>query len=145
MANVQVTNSASASNPDYKVKVTLSGDEAIQHVNIDSFSAGDALNSTSTAQEASRIVKASAGKVYVVSGYNNSATDQFIQLFNSATLPANGVVPVLVIMAPANSTFGYSGGAKGRSFSTGIVICNSSTAVTKTIGSANCLFDVQYE
>ena len=101
-------------------------------------------NSTSTAQEASRIAKASAGTLFVVSGYNNSSSDQFILLFDSATLPANGVVPKIVIMASALSTFGYKAPDAGRAFANGIVICNSSTAVTKTIGSANCLFDIQY-
>jgi hypothetical protein len=101
-------------------------------------------NSTSTAQEASRVVKASAGTLFVVSGFNNHTSDQYIQLFDSASLPANGVVPKIVIRAFAREPFGYRAPEAGRAFSTGIVICNSTTGPTKTIGSANCLFDIQY-
>jgi len=101
-------------------------------------------NSTSSAQEASRVVKASAGTLFVVSGFNNHTADQYIQIFDAAALPANGVVPAIVIRAFTGEPFGYSAPAGGRAFTTGIVICNSTTGPTKTIGSANCLFDVQY-
>jgi len=101
-------------------------------------------NSTSTAQEASRVVKASAGTLFVVSGFNNHTSDQYIQLFDSASLPANGVVPAIVIRCYAGEPFGYRAPEAGRAFSTGIVICNSTTGPTKTIGSANCIFDIQY-
>lgn len=101
-------------------------------------------NSTSTALEASRIIKATAGTLFVVSGFNNSASDQFIQLFDSATVPLNTAVPKIVIRAIAGEPFGYRAPDAGRAFTTGIVICNSSTGPTKTLGSADCLFDVQY-
>jgi hypothetical protein len=106
-------------------------------------SGGDLTNSTSTALEASRVVKATAGKVFVISGY--SSADQYILVFDSASLPAEGTVPTLVIEATAGSTFGYTApNLYGRTFSTGIVICNSSTAATKTIGGSTCLFDINY-
>jgi hypothetical protein len=101
-------------------------------------------NATSTALEASRIAKASAGTLFTISGFNTLSTDQFIQVFDSSTLPANGVVPAIVFIAFGNSNFGYTGGIRGRAFTSGIVVCNSTTAATKTIGAANCLFDIQY-
>lgn len=102
-------------------------------------------NSTSTALEASRIVKASAGTLFVISGFNNKASDQYIQVFDSTSIPANGTVPKITIYAAAGMPFGYTAPVgSGRSFSTGIVVCNSSTGNTKTLGSADCLFDVQY-
>lgn len=101
-------------------------------------------NATSTAYEASRVVKASAGVLYGLTGYNSKASAQFILLFDSATVPADTAVPKVVISVPATSNFSIDFGPYGRSFSTGIAISNSSTGPTKTIGSADCWFDVQY-
>jgi hypothetical protein len=103
-------------------------------------------NATSTAYEASNVVKASAGVLFSCTGYNSGAAPQFIQFHNATSLPSEGAVPVLIFRAGATANFSLDFGGKfGRYFSTGIVICNSSTGPTKTIGSANCWFDVQYK
>ena len=96
----------------------------------------------STAYEASRVVKASAGTLLSLTGYN-SGPAQFIQLYNSTTLPANGVAPSLVVAVPATSTFAFEW-RNGIPLSTGIVVGNSSTAPTKTIGSADCYFTATF-
>ena len=98
----------------------------------------------SVAYEASAIVKASAGTIFSVTGYNSKTSAQFIQLHDSATLPANTAIPKIVFTVPASSNFFYDFGEIGRQCSAGIVVCNSSTGPTKTIGSADCFFNVQY-
>ncbi len=103
-------------------------------------------NATSSAYEASRIIKGSAGVLFAITGYNSSALDQFIQLHDSNSTPADTAVPVVTFLVRAGRNFSLSFGGKfGRFFSTGIVICNSSTGPTKTIGSADCWFDAQYK
>jgi Na+-transporting NADH:ubiquinone oxidoreductase subunit NqrA len=104
--------------------------------------------SATTAVAASLVVTPSTTtnqhlRCFDITGYNNSATDQFVQVHDTAALPADGAVPIATVLAPAGFQFGLSWAA-GRLFANGIVVCNSSTAVTKTIGSANCLFDITY-
>jgi hypothetical protein len=75
--------------------------------------------------------------------YNSKASSQYIQLHDAAALPADTTVPAMVWAIPAKSTLTVSFGEVGRPCLTGIVICNSSTDATKTLGSADCLIDVQ--
>jgi len=102
-------------------------------------------NASTTAYAASLIVKASAGVLYIVTGFNSRSSGQFIQIFDSATLPADTSVPKVIFYVESNSNFSFDLGVYGRAFSSGIVICNSSTGPTKKIGAADCWFDVQYK
>jgi hypothetical protein len=91
----------------------------------------------SSAYEASHILKSTTGTVISIVGYNSKGSAQFIQLHDSATLPADTAVPVYTFTVAATSNFSIDVPITGIPFTNGIVICNSSTGPTKTIGSAD--------
>jgi hypothetical protein len=101
-------------------------------------------NSTSNVLEASHVVAAGESRLVGVSGFNSKASAQFIQVHDKEAVPADGAVPVIVVTVPASSNFSIDFGSWSRWFYRGIVVCNSSTAATKTIGSADCFFDCQF-
>lgn len=101
-------------------------------------------NATPVAYVASLVIKSTPGYLHGLTGYNAKTSTQFIQLHDGATLPADTAVPKVVFSVPASSSFSLDYGPEPRYFSTGIVVCNSSTGPTKTIGSADCWFDAQY-
>jgi hypothetical protein len=93
----------------------------------------------SVALAASLVIKAAAGTLISLEGHNDGA-QQYIQVHNAAALPANGAVPTYVFLVPADSNFSLTVPVSGIPFITGIVVCNSSTLATKTIGAADCWF-----
>jgi len=97
-----------------------------------------------TAYAASGVIKNSAGSFYGLFGYNSKTSDQYLQLHNATSVPADTAVPLAVIAIPAESTFSIDCQTVGIPFSTGIVWCNSSTAPTKTIGSADVFLTALY-
>ena len=99
---------------------------------------------SSTVYEASGVVKATSGTLVSISGYNSLGSTQFIQLHNAAAVPANTTVPVVFFSVPASSNFSFDFPLTGLPFTTGIVVCNSSTGPTKTMGAADCFFTVVY-
>lgn len=106
--------------------------------------AGLPLNTHSNAYEASRLVKAGPGYLFGFTVYNSKGSGQFIQVHDSATLPAEGAVPEVFIDIATVIAKGVQWLPLGRSFQRGIYLVNSSTGPTKTIGSADCFFDAQY-
>lgn len=101
------------------------------------------LNIHSNAYAASLVVKSGPGILYGFTVYSSKASAQFIQVFDAAALPADGAIPACVFTAAAAANLAANW-IPGRIFQTGCVICNSSTGPTKTIGSADCFFDVQF-
>lgn len=100
-------------------------------------------NIHSNALVASLVVKTGPGILYGFTVYNSKAAAQFVQVFDAAILPADGAIPacVFTVATVANLPVNW---IPGRTFKTGCVICNSSTAATKTIGSADLFIDAQY-
>lgn len=122
-----------AANPN----VVIGGIEHVPSVN-------NALtNVNTTAYAASLVAKATSGKIYNIIGYNSKAIGQFVQIHNSASLPIDGSVPVIMFYVGPMSNFSLDYGVYGKSFSTGITICNSSTGPTLTVGSADCWFTAE--
>lgn len=103
------------------------------------------INISSIAYTNSLIVKSSAGILYNITGFNSKTSSQFIHLYDSATLPNESSIPVLIFCVGSLNNFSLDLGVYGRYFSNGIVICNSSTGPIKTIGSADCWFDCQFK
>lgn len=100
---------------------------------------GDRVQTTAAA--ASLVVATGPARLIHVIGYNAKTASQFIQVHNAASLPSEGAVPVYVFAVDASSNFSFvipASSPEGEPFVTGIVICNSSTYATKTIGSADC-------
>lgn len=102
-------------------------------------------NRSTTANAASLVISANPSVLYGLTAYSSKASAQFIQLHDAASLPANGAVPKVVVTVAATSNVGIDYGELGRQFSTGIVVCNSSTQATLTIGSDDCWFDAQVD
>lgn len=101
------------------------------------------LNVHSNALANSIFVKSGQGALVGFTIDNSKAGSQFIQVFDLTSLPADGAIPDCVFRVAATSTLPIQW-LPWRVFRVGCVICNSSTEATKTIGSADCFFDVQY-
>ena len=98
---------------------------------------------TSGSYKKSLVVKASAGRLFLLTGYNSNAAAQFVQVHDAAAVPADGVAPVYTFVVPQGN-FSLDLTNIGDYFSNGIVVCNSSTGPTKTIGADDCWFTALY-
>lgn len=104
---------------------------------------GPDLNVNPGALAAEAQVSVKASKLYSLLVYNSKGSAQHIQIHDSATVPAEGAVPKMNIPI-ATVAFQQLSFPDGIIFKQGIYVCNSSTAATKTIGSADCLIDANF-
>lgn len=88
------------------------------------------------------VVKASAGTLRGFVGYTTTA--QFIQVHDASSTPADTAVPELVFPIEADKPFSIVVPGGAHLCGTGIVICNSTTGPTKTIGAANTWITAYY-
>ena len=103
---------------------------------------GTQVNSTALAN--ALMVTASAGTLlsFVVT---NTGAAQFIQVHDAAAATANGTVPIAVFAVPDGSTTPVTASLDiPIKCTNGVYLCNSSTAATRTVGSANCWFLARY-
>ena len=83
--------------------------------------------------------------LYGFTVYSSNAAAQNIQLFDDGYgTPADGSVPAANFPIGAKTDLSVYYGEAGRLCKGGLTLANSSTDTTKTIGSADCLFDIQY-
>jgi len=101
-------------------------------------------SAVNVALAASFVAVSGAGRLIGATLTNTKISAQFVLLFDSSTVPADTAVPILAVNVPATTSVAVYFGSVGPWFDRGVVWSNSSTMGTKTIGSADCLFDTQY-
>jgi hypothetical protein len=101
-------------------------------------------NATSLALEASHVVFSGQGRVLGLTVSSTRGSGQFIQIFDAISLPTTGAIPLVSVDIASATAKGVAFDPYGRWFDRGCVVSNSTTQGSLTIGSADCLFDVQF-
>ena len=101
----------------------------------------------STAYGASLVLPAGPRILLMLKGYNSNAAKQFIQLHDVVDLAhaTEGLAQMAMQIANLTDNFSFVIPVCGLPPTVnGLVICNSSTGPTKTIGGADCWFEAYY-
>jgi hypothetical protein len=78
-------------------------------------------------------------------GYN-SGPAQWVQVHNTAAIPANTAVPIYTFRVNADANFSFDLSVTGaEELATGLTVCNSTTGPTLTAGASDCWFNVVYQ
>lgn len=113
-----------------------------------SFNPSDASISynSGTTYKSNAVVTTGNALLHDCSGYNSGSTT-FIQLYNSATVPANGVAAEMEVVVAGQANFSFNiPESKGRLFNNGISWADSSTSPTKTLNvAANVYLTCSYD
>lgn len=110
---------------------------------LDTDVAGVPLNIYSPALASSLVIPGHVC-VYGFTASSTRGSSQYVMWFDNRALPADGAVPINFIDISSNTAKGVSWLDYGREFLNGFALCNSTTNTSKTIGSADTWFDVQY-
>ena len=76
-------------------------------------------------------------KLYLLTGY--TATTQYIQVFQTNAVPANGTTPLFSLPISAGQGYSFDFSYYGADLDK-LTICNSTTANTLTLGAADTTF-----
>jgi hypothetical protein len=99
---------------------------------------GDQSSGTSGA--GTSVLVAQTAQLYGIYAFNSAAsTDYYLQVFDSATVPADGATPLMVFSLPHNQSLSQQFN-DSYTFKNGIYVCASTTAKTKTLAVANDVF-----
>jgi len=82
-----------------------------------------------------RLVSSAPCKLYAVTGIN-SGPDQFIQVFQTNALPANGATPIFSVVVGGGQFYSFDFGTYGADLDK-VYVCCSTTTNTLTLGSSN--------
>jgi hypothetical protein len=100
---------------------------------------------TTTGNDGYVIAKATAGRVYLIQGYNANNNVRYVQLYHLASKPSDGVITMVAILPVAgNSTFSLDFGVWGRYCSAGIFVALSSTRSTFTATYTDLICNIGY-
>jgi hypothetical protein len=101
-------------------------------------------NATSPALASSIVAATGVCRLYGFVATSTNVAAQFVLAFDALKVPANGTLPLFAVNVAAASPAVAYYGSVGRSFDHGIVLANSTTQGTLTLGAADTIFDVQY-
>jgi hypothetical protein len=91
------------------------------------------------------VVTTLGARVYSITAFNASASDQYLFVVNTNSAAFNGHLPALApVLIPAGKTGWWDFSDVGFTFSSGVVVCSSSTAASLTIGSADLTISINY-
>lgn len=96
-------------------------------------------SNTAGALAASGVVSTTPTCLLDLVAINTSAAKKFLQLYDSATVPADGAVPTVSIYCEATGNCGWNTEGIGICFATGLSWAGSSTAATKTGAAADMI------
>lgn len=122
--NLRVTNATEAAGEDLSNDVQATVHKPLA---VSDYAPSDYQNYGSAITEN---VKATAGNVFAITGFNSAGTDVYLQLHNTATTPSAAAVPKFSFLLPASSEitqgsdFFVTGGAH---FNTGVAMAISTT------------------